>query len=69
MTEIVANTRLIDVEYLGMPRYIACCLLEGDGPAIIDFVVEQEENVYPMIPSGATVHDMLEEPRPQKARR
>ena len=43
--------------------------MEYDGPAIVDFVVEQEENVYPMIPSGATVHDMLEEPRPKKARR
>ena len=41
--------------------------MEYDGPAIIDFVVEQEENVYPMIPSGATVHDMMEQPRPQKA--
>ncbi len=36
MVEILANTRLIDVEYLGMTRYIACCLLEGDDPAIID---------------------------------
>lgn len=40
-----------------------------DGPAIIDFRVEQEENVYPMIPSGTTIHDMIEEPRPEKARR
>ena len=40
-----------------------------DGPAIIDFRVEQEENVYPMIPSGTTVHDMIEEPAPEKARR
>ena len=43
--------------------------MEYDGPAIIDFMVEQEENVYPMIPSGTTVHDMIEEPRPTKARR
>jgi acetolactate synthase-1/2/3 large subunit len=40
-----------------------------DGPALIDFRVEQEENVYPMIPSGTTVHDMIEEPAPEKARR
>ncbi len=40
-----------------------------DGPAIIDFVVEQEENVYPMIPSGMSVKEMIEEPRPQEARR
>ena len=43
--------------------------MEHDGPAIVDFMVEEEENVYPMIPSGATVHDMIEEPRPEKARR
>ena len=42
--------------------------MEYDGPAIIDFVVEQEENVYPMIPSGTTVHDMIEEPAPERAR-
>ena len=38
-----------------------------DGPAIVDFVVEQEENVYPMIPSGMSVNEMIEEPRPQEA--
>jgi len=43
--------------------------MEYDGPALIDFVVEQEENVYPMIPSGMTVHDMIEEPRPAKVPR
>lgn len=42
-----------------------------DGPAIVDFIVEQEENVYPFIPSGQTIHDMIEEPRParQESRR
>ena len=43
--------------------------MEYDGPAVIDFVVEQEENVYPMIPSGMTVNDMIEEPRPERVRR
>ena len=33
-----------------------------DGPVIVDFVVEPEENVYPMIPSGQTLADMIEEP-------
>jgi acetolactate synthase-1/2/3 large subunit len=36
--------------------------MEYDGPALIDFVVEEEENVFPMIPSGQTVHEMIEEP-------
>jgi acetolactate synthase-1/2/3 large subunit len=43
--------------------------MEYDGPAIVDFMVEEEENVYPMIPSGGTVQEMMEEPRPEKARR
>ena len=43
--------------------------MEFDGPALIDFVVEQEENVYPMIPAGMSVGQMIEEPRPQEARR
>ncbi|MBV9120868.1 MAG: biosynthetic-type acetolactate synthase large subunit [Chloroflexi bacterium] len=32
------------------------------GPVLIDFVVEAEENVYPIIPSGATATDLIEEP-------
>ena len=39
--------------------------MEFDGPALIDFVVEEEENVYPMIPSGQTIHELIEEPRPE----
>ena len=32
------------------------------GPVIVDFVVEPEENVYPMIPAGESVNEMMEEP-------
>jgi len=39
-----------------------------NGPFLIDFMVEQEENVYPMMPPGATVADIIEEPKqPVKA--
>ncbi len=39
-----------------------------NGPFLIDFMVEPEENVYPMIPPGATVAEIMEEPRqPMKA--
>ena len=34
------------------------------GPVLIDFVVEAEENLYPMIPAGQSVHEMLEAPVP-----
>ena len=42
--------------------------MEYDGPALIDFVVEEEENVYPMIPAGQTIHDLIEEPLPEGVR-
>ena len=33
-----------------------------DGPELIDVVVEEEENVYPMIPAGQTIENLIEEP-------
>jgi acetolactate synthase-1/2/3 large subunit len=32
------------------------------GPAVIEFVVEQEEAVYPMVPAGAALDQMLQRP-------
>ncbi|HUY99174.1 MAG TPA: biosynthetic-type acetolactate synthase large subunit [Thermomicrobiaceae bacterium] len=32
-----------------------------DGPTVLEFRVNQEENVFPMIPSGASIRDMIEE--------
>ena len=43
--------------------------MDFDGPALIDFIVEQEENVYPFIPSGMSVADIMEGPLPEKVRR
>ena len=40
-----------------------------DGPALIDFMVEEEENVYPMIPAGQTINELMEEPAPKEIRR
>ncbi len=37
------------------------------GPFLIDFGIEPEENVYPMIPSGASLAEMLEEPEKEEA--
>ena len=34
------------------------------GPVLLDFVVEQEENVYPMVAPGAPVHEMIRRPSP-----
>jgi len=33
--------------------------LATDGPVIMDFVVEPEEGVYPMVPAGAPIKKML----------
>jgi hypothetical protein len=32
------------------------------GPVIVDFIIKPDENVYPMIPAGQSIHEMLEEP-------
>ena len=39
-------------------------LAHKDGPVFVEFVVEQEDNVYPMIPSGQTVNEILDMPDP-----
>jgi acetolactate synthase-1/2/3 large subunit len=36
--------------------------MEEPGPVIVDFMVEPEENVYPMIPAGESLAEMIEEP-------
>ncbi len=33
-----------------------------DGPMLIDFRVEQEDSVYPMIPAGKALHEMIRRP-------
>ena len=38
-----------------------------NGPFLIDFAVEPEENVYPMVPPGASLAEVLEEPKKEVA--
>jgi acetolactate synthase-1/2/3 large subunit len=35
---------------------------EARGTVLIDFRVEQEDSVYPMVPAGAALHDMIRRP-------
>jgi acetolactate synthase-1/2/3 large subunit len=35
-----------------------------EGPMLIDFKVEQEDTVYPMVAAGAALHDMIRRPSP-----
>jgi len=37
--------------------------MEYQGPFLIDFRVEPEENVFPMVPPGATLDETIEEPK------
>ena len=36
---------------------------QSDGPFLIDFVIRSEENVYPMVPPGASLGETIEDPR------
>ena len=40
-----------------------------DGPFLIEFVVERETNVFPMVPPGGSLADTLEDPRTATAAR
>jgi acetolactate synthase-1/2/3 large subunit len=42
-------------------------MLECTGPYLLDVQVEKEENVFPMVPTGAGVGEiLLEAPKPTK---
>jgi len=38
-----------------------------EGPVVLEFRVEQEEAVFPMVPQGAALHEMIRRPVRQKA--
>ncbi|HEY8666636.1 MAG TPA: biosynthetic-type acetolactate synthase large subunit [Tepidisphaeraceae bacterium] len=40
-----------------VPKAVAD-MLSHDGPVVVDFVVEPNEHVYPMVPSGKGLHEM-----------
>jgi acetolactate synthase-1/2/3 large subunit len=42
---------------------------QTDGPTLIDFVVEKEEIVFPMVPAGADLDDMIRRPTPAEFER
>ena len=50
-------------------RVLSRALEYNEGPCLIDAVVEKEDNVFPMIPAGASLGEMLLEPprRPSRA--
>ncbi len=40
--------------------------MEHEGPFLLDFVVEPEENVFPMVPPGGSLVQAIEVPKPEK---
>jgi acetolactate synthase I/II/III large subunit len=36
--------------------------MDTPGPVIVDFIVKQDEHVFPMIPAGESVNEMMEQP-------
>jgi acetolactate synthase-1/2/3 large subunit len=34
------------------------------GTVVLNFCVEQEDSVFPMVPAGAALHDMIRRPNP-----
>ena len=36
------------------------------GPVLIEFQVEKEDTVYPMVPAGSDLHDMIRRPAEEK---
>jgi acetolactate synthase-1/2/3 large subunit len=41
---------------------------EHKGPVLIDFQIDQEENVWPMVPAGASLAETIEAPAEELAR-
>jgi len=42
--------------------------MEHQGPFLIDFMVEPEENVYPMVAPGEAITELLHDPRVEEAK-
>ncbi len=58
----IANAYGIDgitVEDCGDVRSALKTAIEADGPFVLDFRVEREENVFPMVPAGAAINEMI----------
>ncbi len=47
-------------------KILRAALAYNDGPCLIDAEVEKHDNVFPMIPAGASLRDMLLEPPKKK---
>jgi acetolactate synthase-1/2/3 large subunit len=54
------------------PRDVVSCVkkaLSTQGPVVMDFIVDPEENVYPMVPPGHSIDEMILAKTDKKARK
>ncbi len=49
-----------------VPKVLAAALKYNDGPCLVEVVCEKEDNVFPMIPAGAAISEMIIEPPKHK---
>lgn len=43
---------------------IQTAMAHDEGPILVEFVVAREDNVYPMIPAGQTINELMDNPDP-----
>jgi acetolactate synthase-1/2/3 large subunit len=58
----IANAYGIDGIKVECPEDVMPALkasLDCDGPFVMDFRIEREENVFPMVPAGAAINEMI----------
>jgi acetolactate synthase-1/2/3 large subunit len=58
----IANAYGIEGVKVEMPEDVMPALkaaLDCDGPFVMDFRIEREENVFPMVPAGAAINEMI----------
>jgi acetolactate synthase-1/2/3 large subunit len=58
----IANAYGIEGVKVNCPEDVMPALeasLDCDGPFVMDFRIEREENVFPMVPAGAAINEMI----------
>jgi acetolactate synthase-1/2/3 large subunit len=58
----IANAYGVDGMQVESPDQVREALktaIETDGPFVLDFRIEREENVFPMVPAGAAINEMI----------
>ncbi|RPJ52803.1 MAG: acetolactate synthase large subunit, partial [Methanobacteriota archaeon] len=58
----IANAYGVDgirVEEVGDVAEAVTTAIQTEGPFVLDFKIEREENVFPMVPAGAAINEMI----------